>query len=121
MLVVNNEPKNVPKEILDDAQAKMLFIGYLSYLKEYAPSGCQKFEWDPKTKTLKSAWVNTEVTSPNCVPMVSTASNMVYFSGARDNQWTFEAIDVWYSSKSKANGSTSIAPSISRVEPSTLS
>jgi hypothetical protein len=99
MLVVNNEPRNVPKEILDDAQLKLLFVGYLSYLKEYAPSGCQKFEWDPATKALKSAWVNTEVTSPNCVPMVSTASNMVYLSGARDNQWTLEAID-WSTGKS---------------------
>jgi hypothetical protein len=99
MFVVNNEMKNVPKDILDDAQAKILFIGYLSYLKEYAPSGAEKFEWDPKTKTLKSVWVNTEVTSPNCVPMVSTGSNMVYLSGARDNQWTLEAID-WNTGKS---------------------
>jgi hypothetical protein len=99
MFVVNNEAKNVPRDILDDPQAKLLFIGYLSYLKEYAPSGGQKFEWDPTTKTLKSAWVNTEVTSPNCVPMVSTGSNMVYLSGARDNHWTLEAID-WSTGKS---------------------
>jgi len=99
MFVVNNEAKNVPKDILDDAQAKVLFIGYLSYLKEFAPHGGQKFEWDPKTKTLKSVWVNTEVTSPNCVPMVSTGSKMVYLSGARDNQWTLEAID-WDTGKS---------------------
>jgi hypothetical protein len=99
MFVVNNEAKNVPRDILDDPQAKLLFIGYLSYLKDYAPSGAQKFEWDPTTKTLKSAWVNTEVTSPNCVPMVSTGSNMVYLSGARDNHWTLEAID-WSTGKS---------------------
>jgi hypothetical protein len=99
MFVVNNEAKNVPQAILDDPQAKLLFTGYLSYLKEYAPHGAEKFEWDPNTKTLKSAWVNTEVTSPNCVPMVSTGSNMVYLSGARDNQWTLEAID-WTTGKS---------------------
>jgi hypothetical protein len=99
MFVVNNEMKNVPQEILDDPRVKITFIGYLSYLKEYAPNGGQKFEWDPRTKTLKSAWVNTEVTSPNCVPMVSTGSNMVYLSGARDNQWTLEAID-WNTGKS---------------------
>jgi hypothetical protein len=99
MFVVNNEMKNVPKEILDDPRVKITFIGYLSYLKEYAPNGGQKFEWDPKTKTLTSVWVNTEVTSPNCVPMVSTGSNMVYLSGARDNKWTLEAID-WNTGKS---------------------
>jgi hypothetical protein len=99
MFVVNNEAKNVPKFILDDGQAKILFVGYLSYLKEYAPNGGQKFEWNPRTKTLRSAWVNTEVTSPNCVPMVSMGSNMVYLCGARNNQWTLEAID-WNTGKS---------------------
>jgi hypothetical protein len=34
---------------------KRLFIGYLSYLKEYTASGVEKFEWDPKTKSLRSA------------------------------------------------------------------
>jgi hypothetical protein len=99
MFVVNNEAKNVPKDILDDSHAKLLFVGYLSYLKEFAPHGGQKFDWDPKTKTLGSTWVNTEVTSPNAVPFVSTGSNMVYLSGARDNQWTLEAID-WDTGKS---------------------
>jgi hypothetical protein len=56
-------------------------------------------EWGPKSKTLTSAWVNTEVSSPNCVPFVSTGSNMVYLSGARDNQWTLEGID-WTTGKS---------------------
>jgi hypothetical protein len=93
MFVVNNEPRNVPQEILDDAQAKVIFIGYLSYLKEHQPYGGEKFAWNPETKTLRSAWVNNEITSPNCVPLVSTASNLVYLSGARDNQWTLEGID----------------------------
>ena len=99
MFVVNNEPRNVPKEILDDPRAKIVFQGYLSYLKEYQPFGGEKFEWDPKSKTLKSAWANTEVSSPNCVPFVSTGSNMVYLSGARENQWTLEGID-WTTGKS---------------------
>jgi hypothetical protein len=98
MFVVNNEPRNVPREIVDNPLDKFLFIGYLSYLKDYAPRGGQKFEWDPETKTLKSAWVNTEVSSPNCVPFVSTASNTVYLSGARDSEWTLEAID-WTTGK----------------------
>ncbi|MFV8051600.1 hypothetical protein [Mycobacterium sp. 48b] len=93
MFVVNNEPRNVPREILDDPQSKLIFIGYLSYQTEFAPRGGQKFEWDPQSKSLRAAWTNTEVTSPNCVPFVSTASNLVYLSGARDNQWTLEGID----------------------------
>jgi len=98
MFVVNNEPRNVPKEILDDAQSKILFIGYLAYLKEFQPYGGEKFEWDPKTRTLKSAWVNTDISDINGVPLVSTGSNMVYVSGARNNQWTLEGID-WSTGK----------------------
>ncbi len=74
MFVVNNEPRNVPQEILDDPRAKIVLLGYLSYLKEFQPFGGEKFEWDTKTKTLKSAWANTEISSPNCVPFVSTAT-----------------------------------------------
>ncbi len=99
MFVVNNEPRNLPSEILQDAQAKILVIGYLSYLKDYQPYGTQKFEWNPVTKTLDSAWVNNDISSPNCVPFISTGSNMVYLSGARENQWTLEGID-WTTGKS---------------------
>lgn len=99
MIVVNNEPRNVPREILADPRAKILFTGYLSYLKEHQPYGCQKFEWDPQAKTLNVAWANTEVSSPNCVPFISTGSGMVYLSGARENQWTLEGID-WTTGKS---------------------
>ncbi|TDF83832.1 hypothetical protein [Pseudomonas sp. H9] len=99
MFVVNNEPRNVPEAILNAPREKLLFIGYLSYLKEHAPVGGQKFEWDPKRKTLTSAWANREISSPNSVPFVSTGSNMVYLSGARNDQWTLEAID-WTTGKS---------------------
>lgn len=93
MFVVNNEPHNVPQEILDDPQSKLKFIGYLSYQKDFAAHGGQKFEWDPQSKTLRPAWANNDVSSPNCVPFVSTGSNLVYLSGARDNHWTLEGID----------------------------
>jgi hypothetical protein len=43
--------------------------------------------------------VNTEVSSPNCVPYVSIGSNMLYLSGARDNQYTLAGID-WTTGKS---------------------
>jgi hypothetical protein len=98
MFVVNNEPRNVPQEILDDSDAKILFIGYLSYLNEYQPRGGQKFEWDPKARTLKSAWVNTDISDINGVPLVSTGSNIVYVCGARNNQWTLEGMD-WTTGK----------------------
>jgi hypothetical protein len=70
------------------------------HLKEYQPFGAQKFEWDPRAKTLKPAWANKEVSSPNCVPFVAAGSGTVYVSGARNNEWTLEGID-WATGKSK--------------------
>ena len=37
--------------------------------------------------------MNSQVSSPNAVPMVSTFSNLAYTVGARDGDWTLEAID----------------------------
>jgi hypothetical protein len=39
------------------------------------------------------AWVNNEVSSPSCVPVVSYPSDRLYLIGARDNKWTLEAIE----------------------------
>ncbi|CAG4886946.1 hypothetical protein [Paraburkholderia saeva] len=100
MLVVNNEPRNVPAPIQADRLSKNMFIGYLAYLKEYLPHGVQKFEWDPKTRTLNPAWVNNDVSDINGVPFVSTGSGLVYMSGARNDQWTLEGID-WATGQSK--------------------
>ncbi len=99
MIVVNNEPRNMPRDLLDTPRTKLIAIGYLSYLEPYQAHGVQKFEWDPETKTLASAWVNREVSSPNCVPFISAGSNMVYVSGARENKWTLEGLD-WDTGKS---------------------
>ena len=59
----------------------------------------QKFIWDSETRRFKQAWVNRNVSSPSCVPIVSHASDRVYLIGARSNKWTLEAID-WLTGKS---------------------
>ena len=60
----------------------------------------QKFEWDPEARALRMDWVNREVSSPSCVPLVSYPSDRVYLIGARDNRWTLEALD-WDSGESR--------------------
>jgi len=60
----------------------------------------QKFEWDAEKNELNVAWVNNEVSSPSAVPIISQPGNMVYLIGARDNQWTLEAMD-WTSGESE--------------------
>ncbi len=90
-LVVNNVPRNVPWYL--PARAASLLISYLGSQPRYQPYGVQKFEWDPDRRRLRQAWLNREVSSPSCVPIVSYASERAYLIGARDNRWTLEVLD----------------------------
>ena len=97
-LVVNNKPRNIPWYTPD--RAASLLISYLGSNPKHQPYGVQKFEWDPDRRELNVAWVNNDVSSPSCVPLVSYPSNTLYLIGARDNQWTLEAMD-WDSGESR--------------------
>jgi hypothetical protein len=90
-LVVNNAPRNVPWYL--PSRAGTLLISFLGSAPSYQPFGVQKFEWDPKARALRNAWVNREVSSPSCVPIVSYPSDRVYLIGARDDRWTLEALE----------------------------
>jgi hypothetical protein len=90
-LVVNNVPRNEPWYL--PSRAATLLISFLGGEPRYQPFGVQKFEWDPTTRSLRNAWVNREVSSPSCVPIVSYPSDRVYLIGARDDRWTLEALE----------------------------
>ena len=90
-LVVNNQPRATPWYL--PAQAKTLLISFLGSAPRYQPYGVQKFEWDPRARTLRVAWTNREVSSPSCVPVVSYPSDRIYLIGARNNRWTLEALE----------------------------
>jgi hypothetical protein len=89
--VVNNTPSHIPDGLPPFSHG--LLVGGLGSNPMLQPFGVQKFEWDPKARELKPDWVNIEVSSPNGVPYVSLGSNHVYFIGARNNQWTLEALN----------------------------
>jgi hypothetical protein len=96
-LVVNNIPRNVPWYMPE--RAATLLISFLGSNPRYQPFGVQKFQWNSDTRRLEMAWVNSEVSSPSCVPVVSYPSDRLYLIGARDNRWTLEAID-WQTGES---------------------
>jgi hypothetical protein len=96
-LVVNNTARNAPWYL--PARARSLLVGYLGSHPDYQPFGVQKFAWNPGARRLEQAWVNREVSSPNCVPIASYASQLVYLVGARSNRWTLEALD-WETGRS---------------------
>ena len=66
---------------------------FLAHDPAYTPHGIHKYEWDPAARQFAEAWVTTEVSSPNSVPFVSQASDLVYTCGARDGGWTIEAVN----------------------------
>lgn len=94
--VVNNAPASKPLEKAPDGA----YTGLAGFHPDFTPYGVQKFEWDPHAQELQAAWVNTEASSPNSAPMVSTGSNVVYTMGAHDGQWTLQGID-WMTGKTK--------------------
>jgi hypothetical protein len=89
-MVVNNRPRNIPWYL--PARAASLLVSYLGSNPNHQPYGVQKFEWDPLKRQLTEDWVNKEVSSPSSVPIVGVGSNTAYLIGARNNQWTLEAL-----------------------------
>jgi len=83
--VVNNEMQKQYKKKIE----QLIYGG----LPEIAPHGCEKFEWYPDTRSLRSVWANSEVSFPNAIPTMSPATNLIYQIGQRDGVWTIEALD----------------------------
>lgn len=92
-LVVNNTPRNTPFFLPKEGVGRGATIGPLGSNPDFQPFGVQKFEWNPDLRRLEKAWVNETISSPNGVPWVSTGSGQVYFIGARNNEWTLEAVN----------------------------
>lgn len=92
-LVVNNTPRNTPFFMPKEGVGRGASIGPLGNNPKFQPYGVQKFEWNPTLRRLEKAWVNETISSPNGVPWVSTGSGQVYFIGARNNEWTLEAVN----------------------------
>ena len=69
------------------------FSQLLSGLPGNAPTGIQRFAWDPDTRTCDVVWSNPDVAIPNGIPTMSAATNMMYGIGSRDGIWTLEGID----------------------------
>jgi hypothetical protein len=87
-MTVNNESATVPP-----GMGGSLLSFFLGHDPAYTPFGLHKYQWNPRERTFDEAWVCTTVSSPNSVPFVAQASDLVYTCGARDRRWTIEAVD----------------------------
>jgi hypothetical protein len=101
VLVVNNTPRGRPWYLPRSPRLDFLvLLGMMGSHPDHQPFGAQKFQWNPETRSIASAWVNRKVSSPNGVPAISLGSQTVYLVGARDNGWTLEALD-WHTGASR--------------------
>lgn len=93
-VVVNND-YGVTRQSDSPVLANLLngLVVLFSNTQRFAPYGVQKFEWNPQSRQLVVAWVNQEISCPNGIPTMSTASNLFYCIGQRNGVWNLEAID----------------------------
>ncbi|MBL1079949.1 hypothetical protein JK358_36690 [Nocardia sp. 2] len=61
---------------------------------DQAPTGMQRFEWDPTAHKWNSVWERGDVVSVSMVPTVSSASNMVFVNGySKADGWDVTGLD----------------------------
>lgn len=85
ILIVNNELKGSTGDRLGDL--------LISGIPLNAPKGAEKFVWDPGSRTLRTAWVNRDISWPNGIPCMSAKSNLAYCVGQSNGVWNFSALD----------------------------
>lgn len=93
-VVVNND-YGVTQQSSQPLMANFLngLVVLLSNTPRYAPYGVEKFAWNPVTRKVDVAWVNTSISCPNGIPTMSTATQMFYCVGQRKGVWNIEGLD----------------------------
>ena len=81
----------------------------LAGLPGNAPTGIERFAWDPESRTCDVVWSNPDVAIPNGIPTMSAATGMIYGVGSRDGVWTLEGID-WDTGEVALTVPTSASP-----------
>ena len=76
------------------------YVMLLSNIPGIAPRGMEKFRWNPRTRKLERAWANPDISIPNCIPCMSSATGLIYATGQRCGFWTLEAVD-WETGESR--------------------
>lgn len=93
-VVVNND-YGLEKQSSNPLLANLLngLVVFFSNTHKYAPYGVEKFIWNPATRAVDVAWVNNDISCPNGIPTMSTASNLFYCIGQRKGVWNVEGLN----------------------------
>lgn len=63
------------------------------------PSGCERVEWNPKSRKWQSVWTRSDVVGTSMVPAMSTVANIVFINGyTKRDGWEVTGLD-WATGK----------------------
>jgi hypothetical protein len=95
-VVVNNKMKLDALLSQIPAQAQP-FAQLLSGLSFNRPSGLQRIDWDPASRSCKTIWGNPDISIPNGIPTMSAKTGQIFGIGSRTvnglDFWTLEAVN----------------------------
>ena len=70
--------------------------------EDIQPMGVERIDWDPRADRFRSRWSRADVSMPNTVPVISSASKIVYGIGARGGQWLLWGLD-WETGRTRVD------------------
>lgn len=108
-VVPNNQLRNDDAFANLQGNAKQLAAALAGGDPDNAPRGLERIDWDPETRTCRSVWANRELSLPNGIPSMSTATGLIYAIGQRGGVWGLEGID-FATGASKLRVDTSPSP-----------
>ena len=91
--VVVNNLVNDPTQLEGIAAVQNVVTALESGVPEKQPFGIQRVDWDPEAHDCVVTWENPNISIPNGIPTMSTATGLFYGIGKRDGAWGVQAVD----------------------------
>lgn len=93
VFIANVYPERRPPA---EGLSRLEFSGVSGFTQKnplYQKYGAEKIVWNPRSRTLESAWTRPDLPLTDAIPAISESSGVVYDMGVRDGFWTLEALD----------------------------
>ena len=55
--------------------------------------GIERIDWDPKTRTCRTRWARPDLSIPNAVPSMSSATGLIYGISTQGADWGLQGVD----------------------------
>ncbi len=92
-VVVNNKLKNEAQLNALPPQVRIIAAPLAGQDPANAPYGLERFDWDPASRTCSTRWANREISIPNGIPSMSTATNLIYGIAQENGMFGLAGLD----------------------------